>query len=91
MKIVNTEIKLSDGYTLCVENYDVGDSSEFTIYIKDAEGMVNQDICLVRPHRKDDGSTDEESIDCIVWSDHNAEDYTHKFVVSVWREDKSIV
>ena len=60
---------------------------ELSVFIEDEDGSVLQDICLVRPHCKSDRIEDNR-VDCIVWSDENNEDYTHKHVIGVYEESR---
>jgi len=67
---------------------------EITIHLQDKDGVILQDICLVRPHYSFE-KTDEspkihnDLIDCLVWGDENNEDYTKKYVIGVneWEEE----
>ena len=79
-------IQLSDGSEIVVEKYKAGEDfpEEFVIYLKDEDGIITQDICLIRSHYeyKDNKSCINESlIDCLIWSDEYNEDYTHKFII----------
>jgi hypothetical protein len=88
-------IKLGD-YKIVANIYDM-DCPEFppeiTIQLVDNIGIVLQDICLVRPHYtiNEAGVTQisDKSVDCIVWADHENEDYTHKHIIEVhkWEEE----
>lgn len=66
-------------------NYD-GDHPEIIVYIE-KDGIIHQDVCLVRPHDGDSFVEEKYSADCIVWSDPYDEDYTHKFEIGVYEEE----
>lgn len=53
---------------------------EIYVYLKDKEDCDVQDICMVRA--KGTG------VECMVWADHNNDDYTHKFKIEehVWED-----
>ena len=60
--------------------------TEISTYIEDKNGVILQDICMVRQHstyEENAVNTDDNKVDCIVWSDSNDEDYTHKFVIDL--------
>ena len=64
---------------------------EMIISIYDKDDRIVQDVCLVRPHYEFDRKTmewktDNDFVDCLVWSDSDDEDYTHKHVIGVYKE-----
>lgn len=75
------KIKLSDGNEIVVEinNHD-GNHKEVCIYLEGPE--IVQDICLVR-----ENDEDNNIIECLVWTDENDEDYTHKFDIKKYKEE----
>lgn len=62
---------------------------ECTIYLCDKNNVIIQDICLVREHYEYDPELKRDSglVDCLVWTDDQNEDYTHKFVIPVHEEE----
>lgn len=85
-------IKLAAGKELVAEVYkaDVSYPEELTVYVRDKDGIILQDVCLVRPHCEFDCNglhIDSEEIDCLVWGDEDNEDYTHKFVIQQYKEE----
>ena len=60
---------------------------EFYIYLRDKEsGLIHQDIALVRQAMNENtGQEISDAVDCIVWSDCDTEDYTHKFVIDLYK------
>ena len=67
--------------------------NELWVHISDKDNRVIQDICLVRAHcdyirSKGEFETDNDLVDCLVWSDSNCEDYTKKYVIDVYKEEK---
>lgn len=81
-------------YQIVAEIYDK-DTPEFPpelmIYLRDKDGVINQDICLVRPHyryneNKGEFVIENDLIDCLVWGDSDYEDYTDKYVIGVYKE-----
>ena len=72
---------------LTVEKYS-NDSPfcEFSIYLADKElGAIHQDIALVRQAINDKGHKISDTVECVVWSDCDNEDYTHKFVIDLYK------
>jgi len=71
---------------LVVEKY-AGEFNEFVVYLADkADNCITQDIALVRRAKNTDDSA-LAAIECLVWSDHNNEDYTHKFLIKQYLEN----
>jgi hypothetical protein len=65
---------------------------ELTVYLRNKNGVILQDICLVRPHyeinRKTmEFKTDNDFVDCLVWGESGYEDYTEKHVIAVYDEE----
>ena len=63
---------------------------EMIIYIRDKNGSIVQDVCLVRPHyefveRKRDFEVNNDYVDCIVWADSYDDDYTDKLMIEVYK------
>ena len=61
---------------------------EITIYLENKDGVIMQDICLVRPHYFLNKKTYETEISndvvqCMVWSEPAIEDYTYKYIIGV--------
>ena len=84
------EIPLGEN-KIVAEIYDM-DCPEFppeiTIYLRDKDDVIIQDICLVRPHYVVDKETCETTISndvvqCLVWGEPEIEDYTHKYIIGV--------
>ena len=85
------EIQLGEN-KIVAEIYDA-DCLEFPpeifICLKDKDDVIIQDVCMVRPHYtigdKYKATVDNNSVQCIVWADHEDEDYTHKHIIEVYR------
>lgn len=81
------KVKLTNGNYLVTEVYDNGDGfpKEIFTHIEDKNGVILQDICLVRQHYDIPKNTCDvvttEDVDCIVWGESDNEDYTDKFVI----------
>lgn len=67
---------------------------ELCVFLEDENGVILQDICLVRPHTKYNDKigmfeTNNNFVDCLVWGDSDDEDYTDNFVVGIheWEEN----
>ena len=60
---------------------------EIYICLKDKDGAIVQDICMVRPHYtisdKYEAVIDNGSVQCMVWGEPEIEDYTHKYIIGV--------
>lgn len=88
------EIKFGDKKIVAeINDWSDGAPNELTVYLCNKDNCIIQDICLVRPHyevnRKTcEFETNNEFIDCLVWSDSDEEDYTHKFMIGVYDEDE---
>ena len=66
--------------------------AELCVYICDKENNFIQDVCLVRQSYRSDGinkafESDNNSVDCLVWSNPNNEDFTHDFTMGVYEEE----
>ena len=68
---------------------------ELCVYLCDKDDAMFQDICVVRPHydynRKNmEWETDNNFVDCLVWSESGDEDYSDKHVIGVyeWEEEE---
>lgn len=67
--------------------------AEICIHLRDKDDIILQDICLVRPHYTIDRDAncriEDDFVECLVWGDHNNEDYTKKYVIGVhkWEDE----
>ena len=66
---------------------------EMIICICDTNNRIVQDVCLVRPHydinRKTmEFETNNDFVDCLVWADSDNEDYTHKHIIKIYKEEE---
>ena len=66
---------------------------ELCVFLEDEDGVIIQDICLIRPHydinnKTKEFETNNDFIDCLVWSDEYSEDYTDKFIISQYIEEE---
>ena len=90
MKSNKLYLNIADGKSIVVEHLDWHDEfpNEFAVYICNKDGVVLQDLCLVRQHYEnssEDSNKVDDRIDCMVWADCKSEDYTHKFVINQWK------
>lgn len=65
---------------------------EIYISLVDSDGVIAQDICMVREHYHYDKNIegfkiDSSLVDCKVWADSDSEDYTDEFVIGVYEEE----
>lgn len=72
-------------------DWNDGGPNEIAVYLCDEDGAIIQDICLARGYLKldkesGDFKVNEDLIECMVWGNSQDEDYTHKFVIDVWKE-----
>lgn len=81
-------INLSENIELIADlcNYD-GKHPEIMVYIK-KDGIIYQDICLVRPHEGPGCIQENDSIDCLVWADENNEDFTNEYWIQIHEEEE---
>lgn len=79
------EIKLANGHKLVAELCECGSEipPEIAVYIQDKEGIVLQDVVLVRAKQKENFVIDDVNVgaEVLVWSDETTEDYTDKFQI----------
>ena len=65
---------------------------EMCVYLETKDGVVWQDIALVREHyhvlMNQGFIRDPSLIDVKVWGDSDSEDYTHEFTVGIWEEEE---
>lgn len=66
---------------------------ELCVYLQDEDGVIIQDICLVRPYyeyKKESGyfETNNDFVDCLVWGDSDDEDYTDQFTIKIHEEEE---
>lgn len=85
------EIPIGDKF-IVVEAYkaDPEIPTEITTYIRDKDGIILQDICLVREHYDVSSceiKTDNKSVDCIIWGDSGLEDFTDKIQINLREDD----
>jgi hypothetical protein len=63
---------------LVAEKYE---GNEIIVYLQDKQtNSVTQDIVTVR-HAVVNGVQTQDTVECLVWSDAENEDYTHRFVI----------
>lgn len=80
-------IPLNNGRELVAELYSYDDEHpEITVYVQE-NGLIYQDICLVRPHEGKGCVQEKDSVDCLVWSDENSEDFTHQYCIEFYEEE----
>lgn len=65
---------------------------ELWVYLRDKDGRVYQDICLVRQHYEIDRRTKafrqyDNFVDCLVWGDSDRDHYTDEHIIVVHEED----
>lgn len=78
------ENKIDIGFAyLCIEVDEQGSRPEAFISLESKDGLeICQDICMVsqavEPYTD---KTIPNAVRCLVWSDPQAEDYTHEFVI----------
>ena len=66
-------------FNLVVEKYD---GVEFIIYFQDKKtDCITRDIVTVR-RTLENGDLLPNMVECLIWTDNNSEDYTHKFVIN---------
>lgn len=81
------KIPLADGYSLCSVYNDAsgrGASPEIVTYIEDCDGLIHQDIALVRPSEMCDGG-----VEIFVWGDPYDEDYTKQLDIGLFRDESN--
>ena len=87
---MENKIRINLGYNLElvaeIYNYD-GEHPEIEVYIE-KDGLVHQDICLVRPHEGKDLVQERDAIDCLVWGNPNNEDFTDEYFIPIWEEEQ---
>lgn len=84
-------IALRNGKFVVAETGIDPNHPEICVVLEDEEGFV-QDICIVRHHldlSSEDVRKDNNCVDCLVYSDEQDENYTHKFVIKHYEEDEA--
>lgn len=78
--------KLPNGLYLVATVQDKPFDNEITISLEKKSGFVHQDLALVR---LDEESKNKETMayDVLVWTDHNQEEYTHKFRIDQYDDE----
>lgn len=83
MEIIESRIKLPSGAEIVCQRYDYdGEHPEMAICLW-KDGVVVQDICMVRPN--EDNKND---VEILVWGNPCNEDYTHKFIIEQYEEEE---
>lgn len=83
------EIDLRDGRKLVASLYNHdGEHPEITVCIVEPNGLIHQDVCLIRPHENANCVQETDRVDCIVWGDKDSEDYTDKYVIDIYEEEE---
>lgn len=90
--IKNNKIEIPIGEnTIVAEVYQADPEipTELTVYIKSKNGVILQDICLVREHYdvKNGFKKDNNSVDCLVWGESYNEDFTDDFRINIVKEE----
>lgn len=86
-------INLGENLELVAELYNHdGNHPEITVYIE-KDGVIHQDICLVRPFEQFHSKTMEfetrkDFVECLVWGDSDDEDYTDRHVIGIYEEEE---
>lgn len=81
-------INLAEHLELVAELYNHdGNHPEITVYIE-KDGIIYQDICLIRPHEGPGCVQEKDSIDCLVWGDENNEDFTDEYWIQMYKEEE---
>lgn len=75
-----------------VQDWDDGLPKEIYISLVDDEGILLQDVCMVREHfsynsKNDEFEIDDNLIDCKIWADSDNEDYTDEFIIGVYEDE----
>ena len=83
MEIITSKITLPNGAEIVAQRYDYDGSHPEIAVCLWKDGVVIQDLCLIRPN--EDNKND---IECLVWGDEYMEDYTHKFIIEQYREEE---
>ena len=87
-------LNIGNGKKIVAEALDWHDDfpNELAVYIMDDNGVVIQDICLIREHYKVNTELETiangDVIDCMVWADPEDEDYTHKFYIDAYKGEE---
>ena len=62
---------------------------EFSIHLEEKEtGLIHKDIALVRASIDGALQPIPDSVDCLVWSNCDDEDYTHKFSIKLYKHNE---
>jgi len=82
------KLVLDIGNANLVVQKDDGEYDAFVICLEEKEtGIVTQDIVIVRLSGEKNESK-SAAVECLVYSDHYSEDYTHSFLIKQYVEDE---
>ena len=81
------EIPIGENF-IVAESYKADENfpNELTVYIRNKNGVILQDICLIREHfevKNYNFKMDENSVDCLVWGESYNEDFTDDFRINI--------
>lgn len=83
MKIETSKIQLGNGTEIVSERYDYdNEHSEIAVCLW-KDGVCMQNLCMIRPYEDN-----KEDVEILVWADECDEDYTHRFVIKQYEEEK---
>lgn len=83
MEVIESRIKLPNGAEIVCQRYDYdGEHPEIAVCLW-KDGLVVQDLCLVRPDEDN-----KEDVEILVFGDQYSEDYTHKFIIEQYEEEE---
>lgn len=85
-------IPLANGFQLVAErNTEPDFRKEISVHIVDPDGVIHQDLVVVRPQQDENLNYDDENFDILVYADETTEDFTHHMEVGLWHEFRKIV
>ena len=81
-------INFAENLELVAELYNPdGEHPEIIVYLE-KDGVIYQDICLVRPHEGENLVQETDAVDCLVWGDPYNEDFTDEYFISMYEEEE---
>lgn len=83
------KIPLGKNYKLVVQALERTEDypSEAVIYIENNNDVIIQDIAVVRPEHPYP-TDNENAAECLVWTDKDSEDYTHRFTIELLKDNE---
>ena len=82
VKCEELRVPLDDDTDIVANLCPVEEHPAVQCYLEKKNGLIWQDIALIRPNEED-----SQKVDVLVWGDGDDEDYTNRYVISQYRQE----